>query len=393
MGSIKMTLRSLLLVTIQLLLLFHIVDAFSLFPMKDTAEKKLLQLSQAHFTSQALHAIVKLGVPNLFQDSTDVTMSMDEIVTALHQSSPTTTPNNTIRKDALLRIMRLLTSVGIFDQSIGKENKEVRFSLTETGRLLSSEKACFVEHWMDPALWSSWPFLHDFITGDISTTPFEHANQGMTIVDYMEQNDNAKRVRNRVAKLISQTEIDSILNSLDGELFAGKTVVDIGGGYGELSQALIAKFPTIKKCYNLDLAHVIDEVSDPVKNVHMVAGDMFIPSTIPDCDIIIMKHVFCDWNEEKAIDILTSIRQALSSKKNEDEKVIIIDALLMDGPDANDNMQFMSFVDVQMMMVGSGKMERSKSQMEQIAEKGGFQLDSVTPTSSISCDITILSKK
>ena len=386
--------RFLLLVIIRFVLLVDIVDSFSFFPMKDTAEKKLLQLSQAHFTSQALYAIVKLGVPNLFQDSTDTTMSIDEIVSALHPlSSTSTNNNNTVRKDALLRTLRLLTSVGIFNQSVCKENKEVRFSLTETGLLLSSEKACFVQHWMDPALWASWPFLHDYITGDLSTTPFEHANQGMTIVDYMEQNDNAKRVRNRVAKLISQTEIDSILNSLDGDLFSGKTVVDIGGGYGELSEALIAKFPTIQKCYNLDLAHVIDEVSDPPKDVHMVKGDMFIPSTIPECNIIIMKHVFCDWNEEKAIDILKSIHQAVSSKNRETVKIIIIDALLMDGPDANDSMQVMSFVDVQMMMVGSGKMERSKSQMEQIAEEGGFQFDSVTQTSSISCDITILSKK
>ena len=174
----------------------------------------------------------------------------------------------------------------------------------------------------------------------------------------------------------------------------GKTIVDIGGGYGDMMYALIASMP-VGKCYCLDLPDVIDDAmsktidSDNNDDTHvsLIPGDMFDTSTIPQCDCIFTKHVLCDFNDEDVVRALQSFHKALSKGG----KCIIMDAVLSNCDDLNGKWNAAVSFDVLLMLSGR-RGERSRLEWSNLAKKAGFVLDNVLSTSSVTVDLAILSK-
>ena len=102
-----------------------------------------------------------------------------------------------------------------------------------------------------------------------------------------------------LVRFVGRTEVPAILDAYDWAavgLQGTGTVVDIGGGYGELSEALHLAHPKLR-CINFDLPGVIAE-APAREGVSHVAGDMFDTRTIPECDVLLMKHVLADWSDE-----------------------------------------------------------------------------------------------
>ena len=155
-------------------------------PSPATSTLPLLSLASNHFISQALHTFVKLGMPDVFIGGNEDTefgdsfMTVEDIATALG-------PNT--NRDALLRTLRLLTTVDILDDKmIGTWEDEcygasvtntiyqnVAFRLTDLGATLQSTNsgacgsgtslASCVLHWMEEPLWNVGFALPAFIQG------------------------------------------------------------------------------------------------------------------------------------------------------------------------------------------------------------------------------------
>jgi len=349
-------------------------DIATIPPSLTSAEISLLKLSQAHFTSQALHSIVLLGVPDVLCDSI---LSAESIATKLQVK---------VSSDALFRIMRLLTTCDILFETIVDD--KIHFGLTQTGALLrtsDSSLAPFVRHWMDDPLWDSWMGLTRYmLSGNTTHYPFDLAN-GINAPEYFQNNIESTKHRNQVAHFVSQREIPAVMQSIDWSPLENTTIVDIGGGYGELMAAVAARCPTMT-CICLDLPSVVEGVQPP-PGVTLVAGDMFVPDTIPPCDIIISKHVLCDWKDQDVLRMLESCRTALSEKGI----LIIVDAVLLDGPEASNQWQVQTSLDVLLMLTGRN-MDRSVSQWRSLATSAGFTLDKIISCpSSPSLNITLLS--
>jgi len=336
----------------------------------------LMRLAQGHFSSQALFSALKLGIVDIINKKYK---TVDDICTKLPGK-----PN----KEALLRTLRLLVTVGILKEQVNDQN-EVSFGLSPTGALLQSSEssgiASFVSHWTEPAMWNAWSTLPDYIAGNISCSPFQEANDNQTLVEYYNSHSESRRYRNDVARFVSSGEIAAVLDGYDWKLLNNKTIVDIGGGYGDMMHALHEKFPAIT-CKCLDLANVIADAK-PMDGVQLVPGDMFGASTIPSCDVIFMKHVLCDWSDEDAVKILRNCHAALSI----DGKVILADALLNSGDKAYNSNQVQAYVDALLMVVGS-RMERSRAQLSNVAREACFEIETVTSTDSPSVNITVLCK-
>jgi len=340
----------------------------------------LMQLAQAHFSSQALYTAVKLGVPDILGD--DI-MTVNEIAGEMKGQ-----PN----KEALLRTLRLLVAVGVLHEGNDEDNDGItKFRLSPTGVLLQttheSSMASFVSHWTEPAMWNAWASLPDYVAGKISasSSPFQAANN-KALVDFYMDNPQSTQYRNDVARFVSSGEIPAVLDGYDWNHLQGKTVVDIGGGYGDMMSAVNQRFSGIR-CICLDLPHVIAD-AERLEGVELIPGDMFDVLTIPSCDVIFMKHVLCDWSDEDAVKILQNCHSALLPEG----KVILADALIASGNDAFDSHQIQAYIDALLMVVGS-RMERSKSQLRKVANEAGFEIETITATaSSPSVNITILSK-
>eukprot|EP00956_Cyclotella_meneghiniana_P033675 scaffold98240_cov77-Cyclotella_meneghiniana.AAC.1 len=350
----------------------------------------------------------------------DASLTVDEIIAKIKDDGETTSDNSSsrVRRDALFRCLRLVCTTGVLKETISID-KESTFSLTEMGQLLQSKHDApssmspFFLHWAEEPIWNAWSKLPEFVVGkDTADTEeevntsfqvrplFDRAN-GMCASEYYKNNAASCAHRNAVARYASTREIPAILNSmkhsavLNESILKGSTIVDIGGGYGDLMYALKTSMPSIGKCYCMDLPDVISDAStsDTIMNnenptkIELIPGNMFDSSTIPKCDIIMAKHVLCDFDDEDVILALQSFRKKLSNKKG---KVIIMDAVLPNEDDLNGIWNPAVSFDVLLMLSGR-RGERSRLEWSNLAEEAGFILDDVLSTSSVTVDLAILS--
>ena len=408
----------------------------------------LLKLASAHCASQALHAAVRLNIPDILGENQ---YSIEELSEALILSSSSGDSNNKsnkkikkCNKDALLRTMRLLTTIDIVHEEEQHDDRGskttdgddessiiIYFSLTKLGKCLRSRNsnkpsmASCIQHWMEEPLWDSWLYLSDYIIEDEdddnkndsdkneNVLPFERANNGISSDYYYNENDHPESLKhaNDFVKLIHEQEINAIVNWDYWSLHCrGKRLVDVGGHNGLLVAAIAQKEPTID-CYCLDLPEVILNSASSMKettkqiieqnNVTMVPGNVFDSQTIPSCDVILMKH-FCDrcmWTDEETVQILKSCSSALAMDGDADTgKIIIADAVLPDigynTQDAvNDNEQQLTlYLDALYMLVGRER-QRTKMEWEKLANLSNLNLISVHSTNVPSCSIIVMEKK
>lgn len=373
------------------------------------AETNLLQLTTAHFTSQALHTFVKLGIADVFVvgDTTE-TLTVDDIATRVEDKSEDAA---NIPKEALFRILRLLTAADVVYQSLisddNGDNEEITFGLTDTGMLLrqpptsatasftAQSLAPFVMHWLEEPIWNAFSELPHYMTsGNASNYPFDRAHDGMSAPEYYSSQtklDPHRQHRSQVAQQVSGSEIPAVIDAINWAAFANQTIVDIGGGYGDLMAAVVEETAGIHDlnmtCLCLELPSVVNGVESPA-GVTLVPGDMFEPTSIPPCDVIITKHVLCDWSDEDVIRMLKSCHSVLS----DGGQVVVVDAVLLDGPEASSRWQIQAAIDVLLMLTGR-HMDRSTSQWRSLASSSGFRMDQVISCpSSPSLNITMLSK-
>jgi hypothetical protein len=88
-----------------------------------------------------------------------------------------------------------------------------------------------------------------------------------------------------------------------------KSIIDVGGGYGAIINAIKEKYPQIE-CYLFDLPKVIENIK--TTNIQKISGNFF--ESIPQiAEAIILPRVLHDWDDEKAIAILQNCYNALPS--------------------------------------------------------------------------------
>lgn len=350
----------------------------------------LLELSSMHFTSQALSAFVKLGIPDIIGSNK---ISLDEICSQISSNA---------NRDALLRTLKLLVSAEILshDELEGKDY----FELTNTGALLQTKVkdqpslASGVQHWMEKPLWNAWLSLPEYIQGSAENEenpdPFERAN-GISSDYYYNAEDNPESLKfaNDFVRFVSESEIESIATCIDWSQFTGKTVLDIGGYNGKLLQAVAASVdPAVNitfKC--LDLPNIIDNIEQqPELLVELVGGDILNASTVPSSDVIIMKHFLdrCMWDEEQTIAILKTCHDKIPY----DGTLILGEAVIPDFSKAKPSSRLEISLDALYMLVGRER-QRTESEWRKLAAASGFKIEERVKTSSPTCSLIVMKKQ
>ncbi|KAL7483405.1 hypothetical protein ACHAW6_009060 [Cyclotella cf. meneghiniana] len=345
-------------------------------------EAALLQLAQSHFVAQTLLAVVRLGVPDVLDSNRP--MVLNEIISRLENPQ-------SIHRDALFRCLRLLCTTGVVTETVVsfEGSTQSAFLLTDMGKLLqtshSESMASFVLHWMERPLWNAWSHLPDYLSGtavrrDLDGAldpPFDVAN-GVMASEYYSNNQNSKLHRNAVARYASSREIPSILHTIrsnisphiNESILSGKTIVDVGGGYGDLLVQLKKCINSVGTCYCLDLPNVIQDAvvadNNETNVLSFVPGNMFDHKTIPECDVILTKHVLCDFSDEDVVKALKSFQKALSPSG----KLIIMDAVLPHGENLNGKWNAAVGFDVLLMLSGR-RGERSRLEWCNLAHEAG----------------------
>ncbi|KAI9086752.1 hypothetical protein K1719_031346 [Acacia pycnantha] len=154
------------------------------------------------------------------------------------------------------------------------------------------------------------------------------------------------------------------------------SLVDVGGNTGTMAKALAEAFPEME-CTVFDSPYVVGGLTD-CGNLKFVQGDMF--QTIPPAaNIITLKWVLCDWDDERCLKLLKNCKEAVTSKGKRGKLLLINevvedDKAYYDDESVETQLQF----DLAAMALFPGK-ERNEKEWAHLLSSAGFTTYKITP--------------
>ena len=320
------------------------------------AASQMLQLLNACFTTQALHAAAALGIADRLADRP---MSVDDLAaTGAHGPS-------------LYRLLRMLAGAGVF-----REETDGRFALTPLGATLRSEGPDSVRDWAlyvgARESWEAWGRLRETV---MSGEPGFVLAHGMPTYEYLARHPELGAPFDRWMTRQSDQHNAAIIEAYDFSPF--RTVADLGGGQGSTLAAILRANPSLRGIL-LDQPQVVAnpaplETAGVDNRCEVVAGDM-LQGVPGGADAYLIKRVLMIWGDEPAIRVLRHCAEALST----DGKVLVVEMVL---PPGNDPSPAKSF-DLLMMLGNKGGRVRTEAEFRDLFAAAGLRLARVIPTAS-----------
>ncbi|WP_165970475.1 methyltransferase [Actinomadura sp. 6K520] len=282
--------------------------------------------------------------------------SAADIAAAVNADAPT-----------LHRLLRALSDVGIV-----QEREDGLFSGTPLGDLLRSD----VPSLRGYALLSgssfhrdAWSALeHSVRTGEPA---FTHVH-GQEVFDHLRGNPADGETLNAAMIALSGEFIAPVVAACDFP--PGHAIVDVGGGHGVvLAEALAANPGTEGILY--DLPEVVDNAADgPLREALaegrcQAIGGSFFDSVPSGCDSYVLSHIVHDWDDDRAVQILTNCRRAMRP----DSRVLVAEAILREGPAASR----IKWLDLEMLVMTRGGLQRTQSQYEALFARAGLRFSGI----------------
>jgi hypothetical protein len=197
----------------------------------------------------------------------------------------------------------------------------------------------------------------------------------MSVWDFRAGRPDEAAVFDHAMATITDEIAEAVLSVSDFARFS--TVVDVGGGEGAFLGRILTAHPRVQGIL-LDQAHVIArarealEADDVLHRCRVVGGNFF--EAVPEGgDAYLLKWVLHDWNDEAAVAVLRSCRNAIGDGGT----LIVVEHIL--GP-RNEGREG-KLMDLNMMVMTGGK-ERTRDEFAAIFQAAGFQLTRVARTNT-----------
>jgi hypothetical protein len=317
----------------------------------------LIQLAFGPMVAQALYVAAKLGVADQLAEKP---LSISELAARLD-----------VHERSLYRLLRSLAGAGVFAETDPKV-----FALTPYAEALRSDVAGSMrngvifmgEEWH----WRVWNnMLYSVQTGK----PAWGYVHGAEVFDYFAANPEPSEIFNRAMTDGSIGIAPAITQAYD---FSGcDTLVDIAGGHGYLLAQVLKASPGLKGIL-FDVPAVIQgagallEKEGVAARVEAVAGDFF--AAVPrGAAAYMMKHIIHDWDDERAVKILSRIREAMPDSG----KVLVIETVVPAGNEPH----YSKVLDLEM-LVSPGGVERTADEYRELLAAAGLRLTRIIPTAS-----------
>ena len=322
-----------------------------------TPEATLTQMITGSLGSQAVYVAAKLGIADLL---TDGPKSVDQLASAAEADAP-----------SLYRVLRALASFGVFAE---QDNRV--FELTPTADLLRTNSPrslrdlaiFFGEDWH----WKVWgQTLYSVRTGQAAWSKCH----GLEVFPYFAANREAAKIFDQAMTSLSNLAIKAVVEAYD---FSGiETLVDIAGGHGRLLTAILEANSSVDGVL-FDMPHVIEGAKENASiraagsRCKLTPGDFFVE--VPEgADAYIMKHIIHDWDDERALQILSNIRRVMKTRG----RVLLVEAVI----NAGSGHDFGKLLDIEMLVSPGGK-ERTAAEYKELFAQAGLRLTRIVPTQS-----------
>ncbi|MBI1983390.1 MAG: methyltransferase [Acidobacteria bacterium] len=317
----------------------------------------LLALSQmltGYWTSQAVYVAAKLGIADGLANGAK---NSRELASLTGAHAPT-----------LHRLLRALESLGVLADA-----GEGRFTLTPLGSCLRSGAAGSLrslaitlgeEHYV------AWGELLDSVrTGRAA---FDRA-YGTGFFAYLTKHPASGETFHAAMAELAALHAPALLAVYDFSAFT--RVVDVGGGSGALLAAILGAHPALRGVVfdspeAIEIARERLAVAGLADHAEAVAGDFF--ESVPGGgDLYILRQIIHDWDDARAMRILTHCRHAMAAPA----KLLIFEHVVPPGGGTS----FAKLLDLNMIVISGGR-ERTEEEFRALLDAAGFRLARLIPT-------------
>lgn len=362
-------------------------------------------LTRAQLTNSAIYIVAKLRLADYLKDGPKSVEDLAE--------------NTKTHPDSLYRLLRMLSSIGIFAETIkeGEEQQQVdhsirQFELTPMASLIQSDAKNSISNFALMFGLESFKNAIDDLLYSIQTgeNSFKHAN-GLDMYEYLNRNQQEGQIFNNAMASLTSSVTPLISNMYDFSQF--NTIIDIGGGQGILLSSILKDNPKLygvlfdlpyaiqsaKEHYGGQSTNSNDNINHDISSrCKLVEGDFFksIPTTAADGYII--KNVILNWDDQSAAIILKNCLQAMkdrtsaigsenqTNRKNTTPKLLIIDTIMPEG-----NEPFIGkFTDIFMLALTHKGRIRTEKEFRKLLSSSGFKITGIIRSNDPSNPFSII---
>jgi hypothetical protein len=309
------------------------------------------------WAAQAITAAVDLGVADALADGP---LRVEELASRV-KAEP----------DALRRLLRALMGRGIF-----RQRRDGRYELNALADTLRPGAPLSVAGYArfvgSPQHREHWSHLTDAIrTGD-AVIPTVN---GMEAFEYLAREPELAEAFHRTMAETTQMMVAPLLAAYPFD--AHPTVVDVGGGVGQLLAAILGAAPNSRGVL-YDLPNAVADAPPLLQRqgvadrVRVVEGSFFdgVPT---GGDLYVLKNVIHDWPDDKAIEILHNVRTAAGPGTT----ILLIEFVIPE----NGREYVGHWTDLEMLLTQAGR-DRTATEYRDLLEAAGFRVNRIVPTAS-----------
>jgi hypothetical protein len=313
--------------------------------------QQLLPMIHSYWISQSIHVAAKLKLADLLQ--------------AGPKTAAELAPTTKTQPLALYRLLRALSSVGIFS-----EDEQARFHMTPMAECLIDRPGSqyAVAMMMGDEHYHSWgELLYSVQTGKPA---FNHIF-GKGVFEYLSEHAEAAKIFDAAMTGFHGPETQAMIDAYD---YAGvNTLVDIGGGNGTVLKAVLGRYLAMKGIL-YDLPGVIERakqnLADLGSRCQTFAGSFF-ESIPPGGDAYQMRHIIHDWTDEQCHTILSHVRKVIPKTG----RLLVIEMVIK----PRNEPQPAKWLDLNMLVLPGGR-ERTETEYADMYAKAGFRMERIVPT-------------
>jgi hypothetical protein len=323
------------------------------------ASRTIQDMVYAFMPAQILGVAARLGIADQLADRR-------RTVAELAEATQTHPPS-------LHRLLRALTCIGVV-----AEPETDQFELAPGGQQLRADVRDSVRAavllFTSDEVWRSWGQLEYSVrTGKIA---WDHV-VGTSVFEFMAQHPDQSATFN--AAMADRTRVVSprIVSHYDFSRF--DTVVDVGGGDGELISTILAATPGLhgilfdRPAGVMGAAATLREAGASDR-CDVVTGDFFV--AVPDgADAYLLKTVLHNWDDDQCIAILRNCRKAI----RDNGKLLVIERMLPPRIESSAAGRVV-FMDINMLVNTQGR-ERTEAEFRSLCTAAGFE-----PTDAVAVD-------
>ena len=317
--------------------------------------RALTELVGGYRISQAIHVVATLGIADLLS-------SGPRGVDAIAQETGSHEPS-------LFRLLRFLSGVGLFEEVTPRQ-----FALTSRGAGLRTDiprtvqpTAAYVGR---DVFWQAWGNLgHTVMTGE---TAFSHTH-GSGLFELLAIRPDVAATFNRAMTSNTANSGNAIAEVYDFSSI--ETIVDIGGGHGQLIATILAAHPLMRGIL-FDRPEVVSGAGPTLQTAGVadrcqVIGGDFFDSVPMGADAYVLRQIIHDWDDADALRILELCRAAIRPSS----RVLIVERVISN--DYHHSMPELQ-LDMQMMVIAGG-IQRTEDEYRSLYQRSGFEMRSIVP--------------